>query len=157
MIQLKLHPLDPHDDDQVAFLFRCRTHPEVDAQLFSPPPPDYETHRRYVQKNASRFYLAEVDGVWVGYSQIDRKAVKEVDIGFVISPEWQNRGYGQQLVRCTLELARSLISEDQEVQLRVFADNKRAVHIYEKLGFREYERAEGIVHMKYSHPLPQNP
>ncbi|SEO75079.1 Acetyltransferase (GNAT) family protein [Amphibacillus marinus] len=52
---------------------------------------------------------------------------------FIIYDAYQNQGYGTAALECLDQLAREM--NVYEVGLHVFAHNKGAVHLYEKLGY----------------------
>lgn len=56
------------------------------------------------------------------------------DIGIFIHADYQNRGVGTALMETLLDLADNWLMLVR-VQLEVYADNERAIHLYEKLGF----------------------
>ena len=63
-------------------------------------------------------------------------------LGMLVHTEFQNQGIGTALMRTVLELADNWLMLVR-VELEVFADNERAIHLYEKLGFEK----EGLLRM----------
>lgn len=56
--------------------------------------------------------------------------------GISVQEEYCNRGLGSILLETALEQAR--LNEFEQVELGVFSDNFRAIHLYEKYGFQKY-------------------
>jgi RimJ/RimL family protein N-acetyltransferase len=94
----------------------------------------YET---MLQDESMRAYAIEFEGQHVGgagYSAIDgRNASAEVGL-FVGPPELWDRGLGFDVVQTLLRFGFEQMNLNR-IYLRVFAGNKRAIHLYEKLGF----------------------
>jgi putative acetyltransferase len=55
-------------------------------------------------------------------------------MGVSVRKEWRNQGVGTALIKHGLDWARS-VRLIKRIQLEVFTDNERAIHIYKKLGF----------------------
>lgn len=55
-------------------------------------------------------------------------------VGLFVHTDYQNMGVGTALLRTLLDLADNWLMLVR-VELKVFADNERAIHLYEKLGF----------------------
>ena len=51
----------------------------------------------------------------------------------------QNKGYGTEALMRSVEYGFGEL-ELRRIYLAVYADNPRAIHVYEKCGFREYDR-----------------
>jgi len=52
---------------------------------------------------------------------------------FGIDPDFQNQGLGEKLARATLNLAKQ---KNRQIKLEVHRNNKTAVELYKKLGFK---------------------
>ena len=61
-----------------------------------------------------------------------------LDFGLGLRPDLTGRGLGKDFVNTGLEFAKSRFSPDV-IQLRVAAFNKRAIKVYERVGFIEVE------------------
>jgi RimJ/RimL family protein N-acetyltransferase len=68
-----------------------------------------------------------VDGVKIGTAEVDLNG--KTLSRLMIDTAFQDKGYGQEIVRM-------LIEKYGCDNLWVVADNERAIHVYEKLGFR---------------------
>ena len=117
------------------------------------PPESIEKHLNYLDKavGISRWIYIAYDGdTKVGYSQVYDITKETLEIGFVIHPDHQGRGYGKSLVFETISKAKERFP-DKKVILYVLRDNPKAIHIYKKLGFIEKELPstdEGTVGME---------
>ncbi len=59
-------------------------------------------------------------------------------LGLLVKKEYRNCGIGSNLLKVILEQARKHLKNTELVILQVYADNSRAIHLYKKLGFKEY-------------------
>jgi RimJ/RimL family protein N-acetyltransferase len=90
--------------------------------------------------------VAEVDGKVVANSELNRKTGYSEhvgEIGIAIKAGYRDIGIGT-------EILRTLISNARErglkvLRLSVFSSNKRAKHVYEKVGFKETGRIPGEI------------
>ena len=69
------------------------------------------------------------------------------ELGIAITAGKQNMGYGTEAILALKKYARQHLNLDR-VFLRAFPDNARAIHVYEKCGFHEYDRTESDVFME---------
>lgn len=63
-------------------------------------------------------------------------------IGILIHKDYQNKGVGTALMDALIDLADNWLMLVR-IELTVFVDNERAIHLYEKFGFEK----EGIKHL----------
>lgn len=63
-------------------------------------------------------------------------------VGLYVHTDYQNKGVGTALMETLLDLADNWLMLVR-VELEVYADNERAIHLYEKLGFEQ----EGLLRM----------
>lgn len=111
-----------------------------------------EKERRWVQKklaeNAALFSMLEKDtGAFIGNIELMDIADGAGELGIAITAAMQDKGYGTEAVRSMVEYGMDTLGLDR-VFLKVFPDNARAIHVYEKCGFREYDRTESDVFME---------
>jgi UDP-glucuronate decarboxylase len=95
----------------------------------------------WFDKNKPVFYIAIVDGVDVGYFRTSI-VHGEVYVGMDISSEHRGKGFAEPLYKYFLDFVFSSKSDitDAEIRrvfLRVRSTNKRAFHVYDKLGFEK--------------------
>lgn len=96
---------------------------------------DFPKVMAWVQKKVARsiqnYTAVFCGGVKAGYYHFYQNddGVFEID-DLYIFPEFQNRGIGSQIVRTCCA------SVDSPVMLYAFSRNKRAISLYERLGFR---------------------
>jgi RimJ/RimL family protein N-acetyltransferase len=89
-----------------------------------------------LERDETFFLVAEVEGRVVASSDIHRQRgyAKHVGVvGIVIKKGFRELGIGTAIMQVLVEQAKKM---DLEVlTLTVFASNKRAIHVYEKVGF----------------------
>lgn len=81
--------------------------------------------------------VAEVDGKVVGNIDITRRKHRlahVAQLGMAVHDDYQDRGIGTALMEAALDLADNWLNV-KRVELDVYTDNDRAVHLYEKFGF----------------------
>ncbi len=81
--------------------------------------------------------VAEVDGRVVGNIEITRRKNRlahVAQLGMAVHDDYQDRGIGTALMEAALDLADNWLNI-KRVELDVYTDNDRAVHLYEKFGF----------------------
>jgi RimJ/RimL family protein N-acetyltransferase len=89
-----------------------------------------------LEKDELFFLVAEVDGKVVASSEINRRTGYEEHVGVIgiaIKSGFRDQGIGT-------EMMKTLIRQAEKMGLKVltltaFATNKRAIHVYEKVGF----------------------
>ena len=95
--------------------------------------------------------IEKATGAFIGNFNLTDVAEGEAEFGIAITAAMQDRGFGTEAVRAILEYAtrRGL----RRVILKAYPFNARALHVYEKNGFKEYDRNENDVFMEYT-PSP---
>jgi RimJ/RimL family protein N-acetyltransferase len=89
-----------------------------------------------LEKNELFFLVAEVDRKLVASSDIHvlRGDEKHVGVlGIVVKSGFRDLGIGTEMMKTLVE--RATVLELKVLTLQVFATNRRAVHVYEKIGF----------------------
>ena len=69
------------------------------------------------------------------------------ELGIAITAAKQNLGYGAESIHRMLEYGFHSLGLER-VFLKVYPDNERAIHVYEKCGFSEYDRTEEDIFME---------
>lgn len=102
-----------------------------------------ERTQALVAQNAeslSQRCMIEIDGVAVGECSY-RLRENEAELGFKIcDPTYQNRGYGTRIIEMLIDFifsdeAINQVAKIERVVLDTNLNNKRAQHVYEKIGF----------------------
>ena len=119
-----------------------------------------EIHEPYTEENERRWVRGKLEEKAAVFSMIDRKdggfignielmdvADGEGELGIALTAAKQDRGFGTEAVSAVLEYGRERLGL-RRVWLRTKPDNARAIHVYEKCGFREYDRSEERVFME---------
>ena len=81
--------------------------------------------------------VAEVDGKVVGNIDITRRKNRlshVANLGMAVHDDYQDKGIGTALMEAVLDLADNWLNV-KRVELDVYTDNLRAVHLYKKFGF----------------------
>ena len=69
------------------------------------------------------------------------------ELGISITPGMQEKGYGTEAIRALTEYAFKCLKL-KRIFLKAYPENTRAIHVYEKCGFREYDRNDADVFME---------
>lgn len=98
--------------------------------------------------------LAIQDGKVIANTSIElgiRTAHHIGDFAISISDGYRDEGLGSSIMELLLKYAKDNLPDLKIINLKVFANNEKAIHIYEKFGFKEYGRLpNGILyHGKY--------
>ena len=75
----------------------------------------------------------------------------EAELGIVITYAKQNAGYGAEAIRALLTYGWNNLPINR-VYLEVYIDNDRAIHLYEKCGFKEFKRTDKDIFMEIISP-----
>jgi len=134
---VKLIPLDINDPDQVEWIYKVRTHPDVASHFFAPPPENFKAHMQFLfnaTKNKERdFFIVYSNDEPCGYCQVIHR-YDSYDVGFAFHPNYWGKGLGsascEQLIACVKNYP-----EKKKITLVVKKNNKRALNLYKKLGF----------------------
>lgn len=111
--------------------------------------------------------VATVDNQIVGFAGLHRETAPRrahaAHLGITVDQAWQGRGIGRALMTALLDIADNWLGL-QRIELGVFADNARAIKLYESCGFvreavlrgdalRNGEYADTVVMARF-HPKP---
>jgi RimJ/RimL family protein N-acetyltransferase len=154
VVDVIIREAEPSDAEGIiAYLQELAAEPDIGI-LFWPGEfdPSVEDERNFIQGHRdadnSILLVAEAGSQIVGVANCtggSRKAMRHVGhIGITLHKDWRGQGIGTRMMRRLLEFATSsdVLSR---IELEVYACNSRAIHIYEKLGFKQ----EGIRHRAY--------
>ena len=88
--------------------------------------------------------LEKKSGAFIGTIELMDVRDSVGELGIAIAAEKQGLGYGTQAIPAIVEYGMNLLGLNR-IFLKVYPDNLRAIHVYEKCGFREYDRtADGV-------------
>ena len=104
--------------------------------------------RENLEKNAPVFSMIEkATGQFIGNIELMEPHDGEAELGIAITAGKQDKGFGTEAVPALLAYGFDRLGLNR-VFLRVFPENRRAIRVYEKCGFREYGRTEQDVYME---------
>ena len=111
-----------------------------------------EQERRWVQKklaeDAAVFSMLEkATGAFIGNIELMDAANGKAELGVAITAAMQEKGYGTETIRTVVRYGMETLLL-RRIVLKVYPDNARAIHVYEKCGFREYDRTADDVFME---------
>ena len=115
-------------------------------------PVSEEKERKWVrQKLAEKAVLFSMieksSGSFIGNIELMDPTETEAELGIAITAAKQDLGYGTEAIRAVTGYAFDELGL-KRIFLKVYPDNGRAIRVYEKCGFREYDRTEEDVFME---------
>ena len=135
---------------------------------------DYENVNRFIG-GMPKTYTEEQETEWVQeklaekapvFSMIEKKSGQfigniefmdltdtEGELGIAITADKQNLGYGTEAVSAFIAYGMNQLGMNR-IHLRTHPGNARAIHVYEKCGFREYARNDDHVYMEILRSFP---
>lgn len=139
---VRLRAREPEDEP---LLYRWFNDPEVTMHLSLRYPLSHAQEKDFIQGSARIGYNAATFGVetiaesqligGVGFESVspeNRSAVLGIAIG---DKQFWNSGYGTDAMRVICRFGFDMMNLHR-IELEVYADNARAVHVYEKVGFQ---------------------
>jgi putative acetyltransferase len=138
---LEIRPVRVEDADE---LNAIRRHPEVMDFILSLPSERAAQSRRFIEGLGPDDHLmvAVVDGRVAGMAGLHVASGKRrhaASLGISVHRDYHGRGIGRALMACLLDIADNYLGLVR-VELEVFADNERAIALYESLGFEHEGR-----------------
>ena len=111
-----------------------------------------EEERDYIKdkmdKDATMFSMLEKGTEkFIGNVEFFNRKDDDAEWGIVITGSMQDKGYGKEALMRTVEYGFNELCL-KRIRLEVYADNPRAIHVYEQCGFREYDRNDVDVFME---------
>ena len=91
--------------------------------------------------------LEKTTGKFIGNVEFFNRVFEEAEWGIVITFSMQNKGYGKEALKRSVEYGFNELGLTR-IYLGVYADNPRAIHVYESCGFKEYDRNSVDVFME---------
>ncbi len=135
MLEVTLRSVACHDAER---LFKWRSADEIDRWMFSEPPASFDAHVEWLEGLLERDdrwqWIIEVRDHPVGLLTLGASHEPGVlDLGIYVA-ELTSRGVGAKALVGLLAKSRSM-GLGARIRADVFADNARAINLYEKLGF----------------------
>ena len=120
-------------------IYELSTFPGVVRETLQLPYVSLDKRRDWLSNMSPDEYMlvAEVDGSVVGSIGIRRgkdRLAHVAGLGMSVRDDYQNRGIGTALMRAILDMTDNWLNI-RRVELDVYTDNLRAVHLYKKFGF----------------------
>ena len=141
-----IRPIEPRDAEGAAALRRMPGVFENTTGLPSCRTADSEAFIAGLGPDDHNFVAVLEDGTVIGSAGLQvctNPRMRHVGtVGLYVHADYQNQGVGTALMEAMLDLADNWLMLVR-VELEVFADNQRAIHLYEKLGFEK----EGLLRM----------
>ena len=115
-------------------------------------PVSEEKERKWVREKldekAVLFSMIEKSsGAFIGNIELMDFTETEAELGIAITAAKQELGYGTEAIRAVTDYAFDQLVL-KRVFLKVYPDNARALRVYVKCGFREYDRTEEDIYME---------
>ena len=130
-----------NDIDNVARFIGERSEPLTEQQEI-----DYIKDK--MDNNATMFSMLEKGtNKFIGNIEIFNRVFEEAEWGIVITPSMQNKGYGTEALKRSVEYGFNELGLTR-IYLGVYVNNPRAIHVYENCGFKEYKRDDVDVFME---------
>lgn len=117
---------------------------------FVEPLYDYETELEYQKAYIENMYGFYEYGMWLVFSKktgklIGRAGLEHDELGYMIAPELQNRGYATEVCRFIIDYAREN-TDFEELYCRIDERNEASVHLAKKLGFTNSGHVDEDIH-----------
>jgi len=150
MPEICVRAAEPTDAEAIHAILRC---PGVVANTLQLPwrPLEY-TRERFAAHAQEHTFVAVVDDrvvAHLGLHIVENPRRRDVgEFGMAVHDDYQGRGVGSALLAAMIDLADNWLGL-RRIELEVWADNVRAIHLYEKFGFeregtgRQYARRAG--------------
>jgi len=95
--------------------------------------------------------IEKATGEFIGNAGFMNIKDGEAEFGIVITYAKQNSGFGKEAIKSLLDHCWNDLPVDR-VYLEVYIDNRRAIRLYEKCGFTEYQRTDTDIFMDILSP-----
>ncbi len=101
-----------------------------------------------IESGATMYSMIEKStGKFIGNTEFFNRVYKEAEWGIVMTRSMQDKGFGTEALRRMIDYGFDDLGLER-IYLAVYTDNPRAAHVYEKCGFKEYDRTEKDVFME---------
>ncbi|KVC26161.1 GNAT family N-acetyltransferase [Burkholderia pseudomultivorans] len=166
MTDITIRHSDAHDVDAIR---KISVQPAVCMNTLQHPFPSFEKWQQRLERIREQgvSLVAEIDGVVVGHLALHAESNPRrrhvAGLGMMVDASHHGRGIGSRLLAAAIDLAENWLNVTR-VELTVFVDNRAAIALYEKHGFRiegespEYALRDGayasVHHMARLRPRP---
>ena len=104
--------------------------------------------RKKLEEKAPVFSMIEKkSGRFIGNIEFMSLTDTQGELGIALTAEMQDRGYGTEAITAFTRYGMDVLGL-KRIYLRSRLFNARAIHVYEKCGFREYGRDDVLVYME---------
>ncbi|MBR5410958.1 MAG: GNAT family N-acetyltransferase [Clostridia bacterium] len=90
--------------------------------------------------------IVKKSGRFIGNIELMDPQNGEAELGVAITAEMQDKGFGSEAIPALIDHGFTRMGLDR-IRLKTRTFNVRAIHVYEKCGFREYNRDDEHVYM----------
>lgn len=130
-----------NDIENVARFIGDRTEPYTEEQ-------ECDYIRDKMDNDATMFSMIDkASGKFIGNIEFFNRTFDCAEWGIVITADMQNKGYGKEALMRSVEYGFDILGLNR-IFLAVYTDNERAIHVYQKCGFKEYDRNDTDVFME---------
>lgn len=106
-------------------------------------------HKKLEEKAAVFSMLEKKSGRFIGNIELMDPTDSCGELGIAVTAKMQDLGFGTEAVSALTEYAIRQLGM-KRVFLRTDPKNSRAIHVYRKCGFKEYDRTDEHVYMEWS-------
>ena len=134
---VQLRPLERSD---LPFVHRLNNNRNVMGYWFEEPYESFveleELFNKHIHDQSERRFVIEHDGIKVGLVELVEidHVHRRAEFQLVISPEHQGKGLASRATRAAMDYGFSVLNL-HKIYLIVDSEDKRAIHVYDKLGF----------------------
>jgi len=107
---------------------------------------EIKSHRK--EFDSENIQIIEFEKQSIGYLEIEEKNHSFEIINIMIQKDFQNQGFGRQLLEKVIENGQR---KSKGIELQVLKNNPKAKRFYENSGFQVYYETEFEYKMKFSH------
>ena len=101
-----------------------------------------------IDGGATMFSMIEKStGRFIGNAEFFNRVYKEAEWGIAITASMQDKGFGKESLLRMIDYGFNDLGLER-IYLEVYVKNPRAAHVYEKCGFKEYDRNETDIFME---------
>lgn len=130
-----------NDIERVARFIGDRREPFTEAQ-------EKDWVRQKLAEEAVLFSMLEKEtGAFIGNIEFMDVTDGAAELGITITASMQEKGYGTEAIHAILAYGWDQLGLSR-IYLKAFPFNARAIHVYEKCGFRQYDRTDEKVFME---------